>query len=138
MDYVVGFMFNVQRDAVLLIRKKRPAWQDGLLNGIGGKIEENEPPICAMIREFEEEVGIKTTFKDWQLLCAYECLTGAMVYFYVAVGNINDAQSVTDEVIELVPTNSICYQRCIDNLKWLVPMAYFHDVQPVNFKEKYR
>jgi 8-oxo-dGTP diphosphatase len=57
-SYVVGFMFNPAENAVLLIRKRRPLWQEGKLNGIGGRIEEGETPEGAMRRECVEEVGI--------------------------------------------------------------------------------
>lgn len=53
--YVVGFLFA--DDEVLLIKKNHPSWQFGKLNGLGGHIEENESPLDAMIREFEEESG---------------------------------------------------------------------------------
>ena len=57
--YVVGFLFNPDMTEVVLIKKNRPDWQKGLLNGVGGKIESGEDPITAMIREFKEETGIK-------------------------------------------------------------------------------
>ena len=43
--YVLGFIFNRQKDNVLLVEKKRPEWQKGKWNGIGGKIKENESPL---------------------------------------------------------------------------------------------
>lgn len=44
-------------DKVLLIEKKRPKWQEGKLNLVGGKIERGETPIDAAIREFDEETN---------------------------------------------------------------------------------
>ena len=35
--YVVGFMFSPDKQFVALIRKNRPEWQAGKLNGIAGK-----------------------------------------------------------------------------------------------------
>jgi 8-oxo-dGTP pyrophosphatase MutT (NUDIX family) len=58
MDYVLGFAFTVD-GSVALIRKAKPEWQAGKLNGIGGKIEEFDPsPVHAMTREFMEETGV--------------------------------------------------------------------------------
>jgi len=38
--YTCGFIFHhTNNDNILLIRKERPKWQSGYLNGIGGKIE---------------------------------------------------------------------------------------------------
>ncbi|HSI37253.1 MAG TPA: NUDIX domain-containing protein, partial [Tepidisphaeraceae bacterium] len=56
--YVCSFAFPPARDRVLLIRKNRPAWQAGKLNGVGGKIEPGETPRQAARREFEEETGL--------------------------------------------------------------------------------
>lgn len=63
--YVVGFMFDDQLQQVCMIRKNRPIWQDGKLNGIGGRIMDLECPIHAMVREFEEETGVKTLAATW-------------------------------------------------------------------------
>ena len=49
-NYVLGFAFNKNFREVLLILKNKPQWQKGLYNGIGGKIEEGELPIEAMVR----------------------------------------------------------------------------------------
>ena len=51
MRYVAGFMFDSSYENVLLIRKTKPKWQEGLLNGVGGKIEPGEKELDAMKRE---------------------------------------------------------------------------------------
>lgn len=43
---------------VVLILKSKPAWQAGLLNLPGGKIEQGESPIEAARRELKEETGL--------------------------------------------------------------------------------
>lgn len=48
--YVVGFMFSSDKTLVTLIRKNRPKWMNGKLNGVGGKIEIGETPLQAMVR----------------------------------------------------------------------------------------
>lgn len=63
-EYACGFLFSEDRSRVLLIRKRRPAWQAGKLNGVGGKIEPGETPLQAMRREFREEAGVDIA--DWQ------------------------------------------------------------------------
>ena len=63
--YVVGFMFTEELRRVLLIRKKRPTWMAGKLNGVGGHIEPGETPEHAMVREFREETGSPTLEQDW-------------------------------------------------------------------------
>lgn len=56
--YTLGFVFNPERTHVMLIRKTRPQWQAGSLNGIGGKLEQDESESECMIREFREETGL--------------------------------------------------------------------------------
>ena len=47
-EYVLAFIFDTKLNQILLIKKNRPDYQAGLLNGIGGKIEPNETPIKAV------------------------------------------------------------------------------------------
>lgn len=61
--FVLGFY--ITRSGAILICKTRPEWQRGKWNGIGGRIEEGETPLQAMVREFEEEAGFKTSEEDW-------------------------------------------------------------------------
>lgn len=68
MKYVMGFSFNEDMSRVLLMLKNRPDWQEGKYNGIGGKIEDTETPIEAMVREFREETGVATLEGDWNSL----------------------------------------------------------------------
>ena len=59
--YCCGFMFSKDFSHVLLIEKARPKWQEGKVNGIGGHLESGESPVDAMVREFEEETGLRAT-----------------------------------------------------------------------------
>ncbi len=54
--YVIGY--PVRNGKVLLIHKKR-GLGEGLYNGVGGKVEDGEGPEKAIVREAEEEIGIK-------------------------------------------------------------------------------
>src|SRR5690242_7587733 len=61
--YTVGFFFNEDLSKVLLIRKAKPPWQAGRLNGIGGSFEGTESPEKCMDREFLEETGNDKTLR---------------------------------------------------------------------------
>lgn len=65
MNYCLGFIFDKNRSINLMVQKDRPKWQEGLLNGIGGKVEEGEERIDAMVRECYEETGLDIPESDW-------------------------------------------------------------------------
>lgn len=127
--YVVGFMFNPERTHVALIRKNKPKWQAGLLNGIGGKIEDfDTSPKAAMIREFEEEAGVTTEWKsyaamlgpDWSVEC------------FATHGDLSELVSKTDEKIEVSDVANLLRRDMIENLPWLIAMAvdFLEDGRP--------
>jgi 8-oxo-dGTP diphosphatase len=123
--YVVGFRFD--GDKVLLIRKNKPAWQAGRINGIGGKVEPGESSLDAMVREFREETGIETTIDDWTYVAL---MTGPCtkdpdewyVRVYASFGPIDGAQSITSEEVIAVDADSLP-REVLRNLHWLIPLC---------------
>lgn len=126
-EYVAGLMFSIDEDSVLLIRKNRPEWQVGKLNGIGGKIEEKESNTVAMCREFEEETGIRTEQREWHRFLLLTNGYGRDCYnvnFYMTHGDIAKAKQMTDEELVIVSVKPESYgDLVIPNLKWIIPMA---------------
>lgn len=123
-EYVVGFMFGFDKEQVLLIRKNRPEWQAGKLNGIGGKVEKDELPYNAMMREFKEEAGVEnTTWTYFALLDGPDY----KVYVYSSCDPqaFDKAISKTDELVYRVDTNRLGEYGVVPNLHWLVPMAKY-------------
>jgi 8-oxo-dGTP pyrophosphatase MutT (NUDIX family) len=45
----LGFIFDTTLEHVLLVHKNSPAWQAGLINGPGGKIEPGETALDCMV-----------------------------------------------------------------------------------------
>ena len=128
--YVVGFMFSADFEWVALIRKQKPLWQAGLLNGIGGKVEPGEEPFGAMTREFEEEAGLETERSLWTSFCSMGGVNDDgkdefLVNFFACIGDLSLLQSQEQEQIEIVDTDSITAVRrdCLENLPWLVALA---------------
>jgi 8-oxo-dGTP diphosphatase len=105
--YVVGFMFSMNRDGVLLIRKNRPEWQAGKLNGVGGKIEDGETPRAAMVREFREETGIHTSEDFWMIAGRIEGLEYRVFILRTFSDAIWDAKSTTDEMTQVYSVNGL-------------------------------
>jgi 8-oxo-dGTP diphosphatase len=131
--YVLGFAFY--GDEVLLIRKNRPLWQQGKLNGIGGKIEEIDAnPWAAMQREFKEECGL--TVSDWKHYVTLGDVDGSawkMVVFTTELNDIHSLHSATDEVVGLYSVEDIITSKeeIMSNLPWLITLAKdCHGIHP--------
>lgn len=127
---VVGFAFGVENEkpTVALIRKKSPEWQKGKLNGIGSKVEPGEAFWEAMRREFKEEAGVDTL--KWMPFCSIdgESQNGfpwRIVFFYTILNKeqFNHIRSMEEERIEKYAIDEIPLNECVDNLRWLIPMA---------------
>jgi 8-oxo-dGTP diphosphatase len=127
--YVVGFAFSADKSKVVLIRKNRPAWQAGKLNGVGGKIEPDDADgNAAMCREFEEETGVVTQTHEWR---HYLTINGEMGYVlaYFAVGDhLLEATTNSDEAVEIIAVDySLVEREAIANLHWFIAIALDKD-----------
>lgn len=129
--YVCGFLFSADRERVLLIRKRRPVWQAGRLNGVGGKVEPGETPGEAMEREFWEEAGMRGI--EWQ-----ECVmlegspteadpAGWRGHFFRGIGDVDSAKATTDEELEIHAVQALP-AAVIPNLKWMIPLMLDDEV----------
>lgn len=130
-SYVCGFVMN-QIGFVLLLEKNRPTWQAGRLNGVGGKVDRDEEPADAMLREWKEETRL-----DWSPTWhhfATQRGTDYEVAFYRArvqdpLGHYIGRRNDVGERFELHRLDSLLAHephRLIPNLRWLLPLA-FHD-----------
>lgn len=119
---------------VLLIRKNRPSWQAGLLNGLGGHVEEGETQTRAMVREFEEECGLRVGADRWNEFARLACAEGQwVVHFFRAFGiPILDARAMTDEPLEVWHCHLVPNLPTVPNLRWLIPLAAQPEVGPAS------
>ena len=131
-EYVVGFAFDESEKKVILVRKERPEWQKGLLNGPGGHIEDGEGMFVAMAREFKEEVGIETNPYVWRHKITIEG-KGWRVYFLAI--RLTDkvfysVRNMTDELVMIVKMDELHRLPMIQNLTWMIPYcAYKPDIE---------
>jgi 8-oxo-dGTP diphosphatase len=118
-NYVAGLLFNDSGEKVALVLKNRPSWQAGNYNAVGGKVEEGETVLEAMIREFYEEAGVVA---DWKHSFA---LQGAdfQVNFFRCFDSkaLDQVITITDELIEVLDTSDLP-GNLIPNLQWIVPL----------------
>lgn len=131
-QYVCGFAFD-PLGQVVLIQKKRPAWQAGKLNGVGGHVEPGEAPASAMAREFFEETGVSTLAVCWEPFLELTTeSTGAVCTFFVFNQQIRDDRgfdlrevvSKTDEpVLFNSPDHLIFHHETVANVPWLLVLA---------------
>jgi 8-oxo-dGTP diphosphatase len=125
--YVLGFMFDSQEEKVLMIEKKRPEWQAGNLNGIGGKVEAGESPEKALVREFLEETGLQTDTSDW---IYYGRMLGKgfeVALFKCYNDALYGADSMTDENVVVVEIDELKERVRIDNIDALIQLAMIGD-----------
>lgn len=122
--YVLGLLFRDNCTSVVLVRKNKPRWQAGLLNGVGGKIEANETELEAMVREFKEETGVDTSASGWRQYCEMSG-DGFVVYCFTA--RDSDAwercETVEAEEVEKHHPDCLSQHDCVSNLPWLVELA---------------
>lgn len=126
---VVGFMFSNDMKQVALIRKTKPKWQEGLLNGIGGKVEEHELDELGevifdktMVREFEEETGYTTSEEQWEDVVTILAPDFQMLVM-ATFGNLSALETKEEEEVVVVSVDEIDYSQCVENLVWLIPLC---------------
>lgn len=92
-----------------------------MLNGVGGKVDVNESTEEAMIREFEEEAGLRV--ENWKEFLTLSGETWEVYFYHSIAENYDKVYSKTDEQIEIHYTFNIFELEIIPNLKWIIPMA---------------
>jgi len=129
-EYCLGFVFSRDKRKIALMRKKRPEWQRGLLNGFGGGIGENEVPSDAMRREGYEEAG---RCFDWEYAGVIAGGFWMVHVFKTFTDRIEELPTVDldhgDERILILPIEMICYRECISNLRYLIPLCLDSKIQ---------
>lgn len=127
--YVVGFAFSENRETILLIEKKRPEWQKGLHNGIGGHIEDKEDSLAAMYRECKEETGLVL---GWIRKGVMEGMNNdgnkfQCHIFYAYSDNIFNFKQIEDEKLGLHDPFLIPQMLVVTNLNFLIPYGMYDD-----------
>ena len=142
--YCLGFAFDIPAFVsegaiaanVALIRKVKPTWQAGRLNGIGGSIESFDvEPIDAMVREFREETGFETSRTAWEHFHTMGGETWQVECFKTFNVPMWELATTTDEEVVIMQA-AFMTADVLFNLRWLVPLAL--DPQPLPVVQSYR
>lgn len=126
--YVNGFMFDEFGSLMALIRKRHfppnQDWSKHPYNGIGGKIEPNEKPVDAMVREFFEETGVLTHPNDWTMFAVMENPQW-IVYYFKAFDTyaLSQVRTMTDEEVEI--RHAEPEHDMVHHLSFLIPLALY-------------
>lgn len=131
-EYVLGFAF-AHSGWVAVIRKNRPDWQAGRMNGIGGKVESSDKTYAdAMQREFMEETGVVIHADKWRYVGTmkkdegfhHEERSGFAVHIFTATDpRVLDVTSKTDEVVYLVCPDEVRLEKHLENVPWLIELC---------------
>lgn len=144
-NYVVGFLFNSEMTRVLLIHKRHgPQCVIEKWNGVGGKIEANESPYQAMVREFEEEAGISTREHEWRRFTTLVGTTATVHFFWMKDSCLlQQARDCTDEETGTFLTSDIGLDNVVvvvPNLRWMIPFlcdeTVCHELPDINFDKE--
>lgn len=138
-EWVVGFLMDDAATRVVLIRKNRPEWQAGKLNGVGGKVEQDDHALHhSMQREFREEAALDTRRHDWHRFASLTWEEGIVHFFraFLPMLALDNCWTKTDERVEVHPIRLLAEPPVRDdvvpNLLWLVPLAaHRHDTYDV-------
>lgn len=128
-QYVLGFLFSPDLQHVVLVRKARPDWQRGLLNGLGGHVKAGETPLEAMAREFQEEAGLRVD--DWECVAVLGGKDNAGGELdcpvFRAFGDVRQVRTMTDEPVFCMPVGEVASHPRIPALDYLIPLALSDD-----------
>lgn len=123
-QYACGYLIDDDR-RVVLIRKNRPTWQAGRLNGVGGHVEPGETPLSAMVREFTEETGVTVT--GWHHFATISWSDG-VTFFYRSLTDgaaLDRVRTTTDEAVEIHRVDALGGEQTVPSLAFLLPLALY-------------
>lgn len=136
--YVLGFAFTPEGQ-VCLIEKKRPKWQAGRLNGIGGHVENGEAAQNAMQREFYEETSVDIAPEQWKYRGRMHGADWSVFVYTVEHEAVNYACTMTDEEVYLIDTDLLSgmRDRLIENIEALIQLCLLPDAQPTGYAPRF-
>ena len=122
MVHVETLLYITKGNKVLLILKKKGLGA-GLYNGVGGKVEKNETPLQAAIRECIEEIGVEPLGVEWAGLL--EFYNDGSLYGFVHIFRAEDYRGELKESEEAKPEwfeiDKIPYDKMWEDDRYWLP-----------------
>lgn len=122
--YVSSLIFDPHHASVLLVKKRRPAWLEGLWTAVGGGQEDWEVSPVAAFRELEEETGFKV-----EALTPFACVRREGSICTMFAGELfwpDTPQRRTDEEVKIWALGRVLNgnpAHFSTDLPWLIEMA---------------
>ena len=116
-----NLLFVIRDGKILLIHKKR-GFGAGKINGPGGKIDPGEAPLCAALRETQEELGIIPLDAEQRGELHFQFRDGYSLHCVVFLAhNFTGEPQETAEAVPLwTPLDQIPYDKMwADDRHWL-------------------
>jgi 8-oxo-dGTP diphosphatase len=117
--------FITYGEDVLLLRggPQKRLWA-GLYNGVGGHVEAHEDIYSGLLREVQEETGLKVHDVRLRLVShidAGDGNLGIMIFVFTAVAAGRDVIASEEGTLEWVPKNSLPLGSMVEDLPLLLP-----------------
>ena len=119
-SYVLALLFTADRREIVLMEKTRPAWQQGRVNALGGKLRAGESAEDAARREVREEAGVDVAV--WDPVLVWHDAQYTMHVVRAFTDGALRAHTAEDQRVFRAPVDELP-ANVIDNLRWLVPLA---------------
>jgi 8-oxo-dGTP diphosphatase len=129
------FLFAGEEVLLLRIAEGRGSWS-GLLNGIGGHIEQGEDPRSAALREIEEETGLVVDPSSLYLsgvgIVDVGDSPGIGLYIFVAEINKHTTHDSGEGTLEWIALEEMTEEKLVEDLPELIHLAMkaYHSKQP--------
>lgn len=123
--YVLALLFTADRRQIVLMEKTRPAWQQGRVNALGGKLRAGESAEDAARREVREEAGVDVAV--WDAVLVWHDAQYTMHVVRAFDDAALRAHTAEDQRVFRAPVDELP-ANVIDNLRWLVPLALDREV----------
>ena len=127
MKNFVNTLLLLRKDNKILLAMKKRGFGEGKYNGVGGKLEGNETPEQAMLRETKEEINITPTkYEKVAIIDFLEYVKGEQAnltfHLYIATEWDNEPEETDEMKPEWFDIDKIPYDNMFPDDKYWLPL----------------